>query len=778
VPTVAPVPDSPPRAFTREQCLVFARGRLGDVLGPSFAEADQYPTRVRLPDEPLMLVDRILDIEAEPGSMTHGRIVTEHDVLEGAWYLDAGRIPTCVAVEAGQADLFLSAYLGIDLQTRGEAVYRLLDATVTFHDQLPAVGSTIHYDIRIERFFQQGDTWLFRFRFEATVDGKPLMTMHEGCAGFFSAAALAAGRGVVDARLAHAKPRPSTPLSERPTFVSPRAHTLDAEQLDALRDGDLQAAFGPELVSTAVQRPLTIPGGAMRLVHRITDLQPEGGEHGLGFVRGEADIHPDDWFITCHFVDDRVMPGTLMYECCMHTLRVFLLSLGWVGDADEVAFEPKPGVDSRLKCRGQVLENTRVVTYEVTMRQFGSDPEPWVICDARMYADGKRIVDIEDMSARITGTTAAKLAAQFQKSESRSYDKASLEAFAFGKPSEAFGAPYEVFDGPHRSIARLPGAPFQFIDRVPEAHGEPFVMKAGASCRAEVDQSTWAWTLQDNRQDAMPFAVLLEIGLQACGWLAAYVGSGLTSDSDVKFRNLGGRAKLHRAIEATDTMLQMRSVLTAVSATGGMIIQHFDFAVLAADGTAIYDGTTYFGFFSAEALAQQIGIRDAALYTPSAAQRSEARVMEVPRVAPMPDERFRMVDRIDMLIPNGGEHGAGYIQGSIDVDPSAWFFKAHSHEDPVWPGSLGLEAFLQILKVFALDRWDVGASARFSTFPVGHAHEWVYRGQVVPSCTRVEVQASIVEIDDVAHRIIADGFLVVDGRPIYQMKRFALELTQ
>ena len=54
-------------------------------------------------------------------------MVTEHDVRPGAWYLDAGRIPACVAIEAGQADLFLSGYLGIDFRTRGRAVYRLLD---------------------------------------------------------------------------------------------------------------------------------------------------------------------------------------------------------------------------------------------------------------------------------------------------------------------------------------------------------------------------------------------------------------------------------------------------------------------------------------------------------------------------------------------------------------------------------------------------------------------------------------------------------------------------
>ena len=51
-----------------------------------------------------------------------------------------GRIPPCIAIESGQADLFLSGYLGIDFVTKGLAVYRLLDATVTFHRELPGPG--------------------------------------------------------------------------------------------------------------------------------------------------------------------------------------------------------------------------------------------------------------------------------------------------------------------------------------------------------------------------------------------------------------------------------------------------------------------------------------------------------------------------------------------------------------------------------------------------------------------------------------------------------------
>ncbi|MBU1162853.1 MAG: type I polyketide synthase, partial [Proteobacteria bacterium] len=124
-------------AFSRDMCMEFATGSVAKVLGPEFAAVDNYKVRVRLPDDPLMLVDRIISVEGEKGSLGSGRIVTEHDVLPGAWYLDGGHAPVCISVEAGQADLFLCSYLGIDLAVKGERAYRLLDAVVKFHRGLP-----------------------------------------------------------------------------------------------------------------------------------------------------------------------------------------------------------------------------------------------------------------------------------------------------------------------------------------------------------------------------------------------------------------------------------------------------------------------------------------------------------------------------------------------------------------------------------------------------------------------------------------------------------------
>ena len=137
------------------------------------------------PDEPLMLVDRIMSVSAAKCSLTGGNIVTEHDVRPGSWYLDGDRCPTAITVEAGQADLFLCSYLGIDLAVKGTRSYRLLDARVTFHRGLPRSGEVVRYDITIDKFVRQGDVYLFFFRFDGTIDGQPVLSMRGGMRGVF-----------------------------------------------------------------------------------------------------------------------------------------------------------------------------------------------------------------------------------------------------------------------------------------------------------------------------------------------------------------------------------------------------------------------------------------------------------------------------------------------------------------------------------------------------------------------------------------------------------------
>ena len=774
--------------FDRAQCLEFARGSLGAMLGEEFSEVDSHPTRVRLPDEPLMLVDRILVLEGEARSMGPGRVVTEHDVRPGAWYLDHNRIPTCIAVEAGQADLFLSAWLGIDLQTRGQAVYRLLDAEITMHGPLPQPGQTIRYDIRIDHFFRQGNTWLFRFRFDGAVAGKPLITMRNGCAGFFSRTELEAGRGIVLTRLEQQEQRGRRPADWRSPVPMQRERYDDA-QIEALRRGDLTGCFGPAFQALSLKQPAGLPGDRMKLVHRVLDLDPEGGRYGLGRITGEADIHPDDWFLRCHFVDDRVMPGTLMYECCLHTLRIYLLRLGWISEAAEVVYEPVPGVSSRLKCRGQVIPGTAAVQYEITLRETGYDAQgaPYAIADALMYADGRPIVQMSNMSLRLSGLHRDRIEALWLENtpapaspavspaneKTVLFDYASINAFAVGNPSAAFGARYRIFDE-ERVIARLPGPPFQFLDRIVSIRNcRQWEMGSGGEIQAEYDVPLDAWYFTEARQPRMPFSILLEVTLQPCGWLAAYLGSALTSEVDLCFRNLGGQARQYLEVGPDAGTLVTKVRISSASRSGGMIIQNYDFEVSSRLGT-VYQGDTYFGFFSRQALANQVGLREMALY-PAVAGQKEAKLLAFPEQSPFPGAMLRMIDTIDFFAADGGAQGLGFIQGSTRVNPGAWFFKAHFFQDPVWPGSLGLESFLQLLQYIAWHHWGYLERPQ-CLYGLTGQHHWTYRGQIIPADRTVTVQAIITELDHGIRSLCADGLLSVDGRMIYRMQGFRLTL--
>lgn len=799
------VPASPagprvknPPAFSREQCLEFATGSAARVLGPEFAEVDRFAARVRLPDEPLMLVDRILSIHGRKGSLGPGKIVTEHDVKQNAWYLDGGRAPVCIAVEAGQADLFLCAYLGIDLAVRGRRTYRLLDASVTFHRGLPVPNEVVRYEIEIERFVRQGETYLFFFHFDGYIGDQRLISMRSGCAGFFTATEIESSGGIVRKASARSPQPGRLPQGWRPLAPFEARETYDERQIDALRRGALEQCFGPAFAGKSIAPGLRLPGGPMRLIHRVLKIDPAGGRYGLGSIRSQSDIHPEDWFLTCHFVDDRVMPGTLMYECCAHTLRIFLQRMGWLSDHPDTCYEPVAGIASRLKCRGPVTPRTRHVVYEIEVKELGYGPEPYAVADAHMFADDHYIVSFDDLTLKMTNVTQAEIQALWPRTRPGPlFDRAQLEAFARGRPSACFGQAYARFDNGD-FVARLPSPPFLFLDRVTDAEPPALQLAPGGWITAEHHVRPSNWYFAADRNPHMPYCVLLECALQSCGWLAAYLGSALASRVGLHFRNLGGQGHLAADVGPGPQELCLRARLTKVSQAADMIIEHFDFEILTSD-QPVYTGSTYFGFFTRRALSRQNGIADAESRCwqpakPEIAAASFCDFKDIPPLTPaaaaegppsdsarglrMPASALRMLDRIEAYIPDGGPHGRGYIRGIKHVNPDEWFFAAHFFQDPVWPGSLGIEAFIQLLKHAALARWPQLAKGHCFSLVVGKAHRWVYRGQVTPQNRHVTVEAVIHRIDPPPQpRLLASGFLKVDGLCIYEMQDFGIALV-
>jgi 3-hydroxymyristoyl/3-hydroxydecanoyl-(acyl carrier protein) dehydratase len=210
----------------------------------------------------------------------------------------------------------------------------------------------------------------------------------------------------------------------------------------------------------------------------------------------------------------------------------------------------------------------------------------------------------------------------------------------------------------------------------------------------------------------------------------------------------------------------------------------------------VYTGSTNFGFFSLESLAVQAGIHDAQhrVYTPTRAELQRSRTHEFRNLAPLapqdpervpargmtlPAKALRMIDRIDAYIPDGGPKGLGFIRATKRVDPHEWFFDAHFYQDPVLPGSLGIESFVQLLKYMARQRWPQRVDSHRFALQTGKPHQWTYRGQILPKNRLITVEAVVTEVKEhPVPTISAEGYLQVDGLYIYKMADFGIKLLK
>lgn len=788
--------------YSRALCLEFARGLTQNVLGPEFADVDAYEVRVRLPDEPLMLVDRIMEVNALKGVLGAGSMITEHDVKHDAWYLDGGHAPVCIAVEAGQADLFLSAYMGIDKVVQGKRAYRLLDAVVEFHRELPMPGEIIVYHINIERFLKHGNTYIFFFNFTGYIGEQKLITMTKGCAGFFTKDEVENSGGILSGDMEAVYKNAAKRDMPRYCITPMEKTAYDDTSLNRLRYGDAESCFGPAFKGVSIPSNLQLAKGRMHLLDRILAIDPHGGRWGLGSILGEAHINGDEWFLECHFVDDKVMPGTLMYECCAHTLKVFLQRMGWLSDNQKAYYGTKMGVQSKLKCRGPVTPQTKKVTYALEVKEIGIEPNPYVLADAFMYADGHQIVWFQDMPMQLCHTTWADVQAFWRRHQVSMpenmpvpakplLNRADIEEFCTGSAAKVFGKIYAPFDH-NRYMARLPKPPFLFIDRIVNAEATPFKLETGHKFTGEFDIKPQDWYFTAERNPFLPMVCLMEIALQPCGLSTVYMGTALLSEKDLHFRNLSGDLTLFKHIAQQSQTLIVETMLTKVVKSRDMLLVSFDIDLRnKADNSLTGHGQSTFGFFSKEQLASQKGFTSSdvmARIRPPANGKSFTLAKSTPLMPQdpyieaftypaLPAGALYMLNRIECLSLNGGSRELGFVSGSQDVDPNGWFFDAHFPGDPVCPGSLGVEAFVQLLKIFMLERFPDAKNRVFRT-PLDSKLVWDYRGQILRHNKKITVMADITAIEQTPYpRVTADAVLLVDGVHIYTAQNLGLELV-
>ena len=797
--------------LSREQLKIHSSGNISEIYGPQFAVQDGFPVQCRMPEPPLLLADRVVGMDAEPMSMGRGTIWTETDIDGDAWYAHDGRMPAGVMIESGQADLMLISYLGIDALCGGERAYRLLGCTLTYHGDLPAAGETLRYDIHVDGHAKHGDVRLFFFHYDCLdQDGSPRLSVREGQAGFFTEAELDDSAGIL--WTPEEQELVENPRMDTPEFETKR-RSFTSEQIAAFADGRPLETFGEgfELVQTHTYTP-RVAGGDMQFIHRIPEFDPRGGPWKRGYLRGESDVTPEDWTFEGHFKNDPCMPGTLMFEGCLQAMALYMAALGVTVRRDGWRFQPVKDEPFELRCRGQVLPTNKKIVYEVFVEEFVAGPVPTLYADLLCTFDGlkgfhARRVGLQLVPAwplerpsdpRWSELLKLEETAPSAEQDGFVFDYQSLLACAWGKPSLAFGPMYQRYDSPMR-VARLPGPPYHFMSRVTEIDGPINEFKAGRNIEIAYDIPAGEWYFDENGCGTMPFAVLLEAALQPCGWLASAVGSALTVEDELSFRNLDGTGTLHKELLRDAGTMRTQVKITNISKSAGMIIEGFDVnCYLNDDVDPVYTLKTVFGFFPLAAFENQAGLptsdaqRDLLTRVDPSGEpllvdmttRPEKYCGGSPRLArPM----LNMLDRISGYWPDGGEAGLGQARGEKDVTSDEWFFKAHFFQDPVQPGSLGLEALIQVLQFMMIEQdmhvdAETGepiAGARFEPIMTGVPMSWKYRGQVVPKNKVINSTVEITEVgvDTLGPYAIATGSIWVDGKRIYETTNMGMRIV-
>ncbi|MBS0531675.1 MAG: bifunctional 3-hydroxydecanoyl-ACP dehydratase/trans-2-decenoyl-ACP isomerase [Proteobacteria bacterium] len=173
----------------------------------------------------------------------------------------------------------------------------------------------------------------------------------------------------------------------------PNPHDFHAPQSSYTREDLLKSSEGGYFGPGNAQ----LPAPPMLMMDRITEISLDGGEFGKGHIIGELDITPALWFFGC-YPGDTLMPGSLGLDAMWQVIGYWL---GWSGSPGKGR---AIGV-GEVELSGQITPETRLVRYEVDMRQVRRGKLVLGIANGRVLADGVCVCFAKDMRVGLTNAT-------------------------------------------------------------------------------------------------------------------------------------------------------------------------------------------------------------------------------------------------------------------------------------------------------------------------------------------------------------------------------------
>lgn len=377
-----------------------------------------------------------------------------------------------------------------------------------------------------------------------------------------------------------------------------------------------------------------------------------------------------------------------------------------------------------------------------------------------------------------------------------------LDEFGRGSIANCLGPAFTRYEG--QRIPRIPNGDLKMMSRIVAINGTPRDLTKPASVTAEYDVPPDAWYFHESGSFEMPASFIMEAALQPCGFLSAYLDTyAFAPYTEFFFRNLDGSLHFLDPLDLRGKTITTHARMLSSVAGGGTIIQSFAFE-MSCSGRPICAGESTFGYFSGDTMKAQVGLDGGQQALPllrtAPGLAQKAAWLDVPQLqaAPtganrqaqpqalrLPEGRFHFLDDIAVL-PEGGRYGHGYVYARRPVNPDDWFYPFHFYQDPVMPGSLGVEAVIEAGRAFVLSlTGPAGAIAglrapRFGRAALSPAMTWRYRGQITPQNKLMELEIHFHAAEWRNGQVVypGDASLWVDGLRIYEVKNLTIGVLE
>lgn len=359
--------------------------------------------------------------------------------------------------------------------------------------------------------------------------------------------------------------------------------------------------------------------------------------------------------------------------------------------------------------------------------------------------------------------------------------KTQLQEFGCGSIAKCFGPDFAILD--QRRSPRIPNGDLLMIDRVLSIEGKRANLNPPAAITSEYDVPADIWFMRENSYTGVPLAILMEIALQPCGILSAYLGSALLLPVEVNlFRNLDGTISFSSNLDLRGKTITNHSRLLSSVSGAGMLIQKFAFE-LEVEGQVFLAGESSFGYFTQVVMEKQTGL-DIGENQQSTSEDQGNLVddhsveLHVPSSGDDPSNQHHL-DLLDKLYfkEKGGRYNNGIISGEKQLNGNEWFYANHFYQDPVMPGSLGIEAIVQGMSAYV---WHIQPENSLHKpvfeFSSKDALIWKYRGQVIPANRGIhfEVHLKTRTESDLSIKLTGDADFWVDGVQIYSVNNLSI----